>query len=252
MYKRLDLHVHTPASDCYVDNMSPEAKQYTAPQDIVEAALTAGLHGIAIVDHNSAEWIDKVKEASEGTSLVVFPGIEISAKGGHVLAIFDLKKPTSELRQLIHDLGFAPNQYGLGYLEGDKWMDEVFALVAERGGLAISAHVDRRPRGFIAASELSSEVKRRIYSSPHLQALEITIPQNRPLWNNGQMPGYTLGRACIQGSDAHAPVEMGRRPIYMNLPQLDLDGLHLAFQEYQSRIRFPQEIETECMPKAQM
>lgn len=249
MYRKIDLHIHSPSSDCYVDNMSPESQVHTAPQDIVNAALMAGLHAIAITDHNSAEWIDRVRDAAQGTPLVVFPGIEISAKGGHVLAIFPPGKPASELRQLVLDLGFGAHQFGLGYLDTEKWMDEVFALVAEQGGLSISAHVDRRPRGFLAASELSSEVKRRIYSSPHLYALEITIPQNKPLWNDGQMPGYPQGRACIQGSDAHAPAEVGRRPIYMDTSQLDLDSLRLAFQEHRSRIKFPQEMEAESIPK---
>lgn len=250
MFRKIDLHIHSPASDCYSDNMSPESNIHTSPENIVEAAVSAGLDAIAITDHNSAEWIDRVRDAARGAPFVFFPGIEISAKGGHVLAIFPPDKPAAELRQFVLDLGFTPQQFGLGYLEGTRWMDEVFDLVAERGGLAISAHVDRRPRGFIAASEISTEVKRRIYSSPNLQGLEITIPQNKPQWNRGQMPGYPTGRACIQGSDAHAPAEMGRRPFYARVPHLDVDGLRLAFQEYESRIRFPQEIESECATQA--
>ena len=250
MFRKLDFHIHSPASDCYSDNMSPESNLHTSAQEIVEAAIAAGLHGIAVTDHNSAVWIDRMQEAIRGTPVALFPGIEISARGGHVLAIFEPLTPSAELNQVIHDVGFLPNHYGLGYLEGNIWMDEVFDVIAKRGGLSISAHVDRRPRGFIAASEISTEVKKRIFSNPNLQALEITIPQNKPLWNNGQMPGFPQGKACIQGSDAHAPAEMGRRPIYMDIPQLNLDGLRLAFQEYQSRIKFPHEIESELAPKA--
>ncbi|MBI4287212.1 MAG: hypothetical protein HY671_02150 [Chloroflexi bacterium] len=250
MFRKIDLHIHSPASDCYTDNMSPESNLHTSPDDIVGAAVAAGLHAIGIADHNSAEWVDRVRDAASGTSLVVFPGIEISAKGGHVLAFFPPQTQSSELRKLVLDLGFTPQQFGLGYLDGTRWMDEIFDIVAEQGGLAISAHVDRRPRGFIAASEIPTEVKRRIYSSPNLQALEITIPQNKPLWNKGQMPGYPQGRACIQGSDGHAPAEVGRRPFYANLPKLDLDSLRLAFREYETRIRFPQEMESECAPQA--
>ncbi len=250
MFRKLDFHIHSPASDCYADNMSPESNIHTSPQEIVDAAITAGLHGIAIVDHNSAIWIDRMQKAIRGAPVVLFPGIEISSKGGHVLAIFEQETPSAELTKLVQDIGFAPAQFGLGYLEADKWMDEVFNLITERGGLAISAHVDRRPRGFIAASEIATDIKKRIFNNPNLQALEITIPQNKPLWNDGQMPGFPQGKACVQGSDAHAPAEMGRRPIYVDLPELNLDGLRLAFQEYKTRIKFPHEIESEVSPKA--
>ena len=65
-FHKLDLHVHTPASKCYLD------KKQTAAQ-IVQAALDMGLHGIAITDHNNAAWIDEMKKAAADKGLVFFP-----------------------------------------------------------------------------------------------------------------------------------------------------------------------------------
>ena len=56
------------------------------------------------------------------------------------------------------------------------------------------------------------------------------------------MRGYPKKYACIQGSDAHALDEIGRRPTYLKLPSLDLQGLRLAFSDYENRIRFPEEM----------
>ena len=82
-YYKIDLHTHTPASKCY------RHKQHTA-EEIVKTASDKGLHAIAITDHNTAEWIDQMKEAAKGTDLVIFPGVEISMSGGfHIVAIFD-------------------------------------------------------------------------------------------------------------------------------------------------------------------
>lgn len=74
-FYKLDLHTHTPASKCYLD------KTHT-PEQIIQAALDQGLTDIAITDHNTADWIDRVKTTTHETSLVVFPGVEISTNEG--------------------------------------------------------------------------------------------------------------------------------------------------------------------------
>ena len=72
--------------------------------------------------------------------------------------------------------------------------------------------------------------------------MEITDPRNKNRWNQGLMPHYPRKLACIQGSDAHAPAEIGRRPVYLRVPTLDLAGLRLAFRDYDGRIFFPEEL----------
>ena len=89
VYRKIDLHIHTLGSKCFKDKS-------VAPEDIVKKAKREELDAIAITDHNTAEWIDKVKEASKG-KLIVFPGVEISATGGksgtiHVIGIFEQSK----------------------------------------------------------------------------------------------------------------------------------------------------------------
>jgi predicted metal-dependent phosphoesterase TrpH len=221
-----------------------EANLFTSPQDIVEAALAAGLDAIAIVDHNTAEGIDAIREVVKKDGLCVFPGMELTARGGHILAIFEPSTPVQTLRQLLERLGFSEEQWGEGFFQTDYWMDEVFQEIEECGGLAIAAHIDRQPRGFIASSE-SKEDKIRIHSSDYLSALEITVAHDKPRWNQGKVPYFPKKYACIQGSDAHAIDEIGRRFTYISVPSLDLEGLRLAFSEYEARIRFPHELAEE-------
>jgi hypothetical protein len=213
---------------------------------MVEIALALGLNALVITDHNTAEGIEPLREAALRNGLIIFPGIEISARGGHVLALFDPEAEVELLRQFLQELGFSPEEQGRGYCETGWRIDQVFAAIEARGGLAIAAHVDRKPHGFIASEE-SVEEKQRAYLSQHLSALEITIPQDKTLWNRGQMPFYPRGRACIQGSDAHAPREIGRRVVYLDIPELSLSGLRLAFRQYNQCIRFPEEVEREAL-----
>ena len=247
MYKKIDLHVHTPVSSCYVDHMRPEANIKTSLEEIVDAAIAAGLDAMAITDHNSADGIEGIREIGKRNSLCIFPGVEISARGGHVLAIFDWDSPVERLHRLVELLGFDEEQRGHGFHETPMWLDEVFQRIAESGGLTIAAHVDRRPKGFIAC-EMPLKDRQRIHNSDYLSALEITIPSNRTLWKQGLMPNFPKRYACIQGSDAHEPKEIGRRPIYVDTPTLDLDGLRLAFCEYEARIRFPEELALDFSP----
>lgn len=244
MFRKVDLHVHTPASSCYEEHVNPEMGLQTTPEDIVAGALAAGMEAVAITDHNSAEGIDAIRDVVLERSLYVFPGLELSVRGGHILAIFELDTPVEKLRRLLDDLGFSEEHRGNGFLSISLWMDEVVRSIAENGGLAIAAHADRYPRGLLASEEASPD-KKRIYESPYLSALEITNAADRLLWSEGRAPGYPKKYPCIQGSDAHSPGEIGRRWTCLEMPSVTLAGLRLALSEYISSIRLSGEGEIE-------
>jgi predicted metal-dependent phosphoesterase TrpH len=241
-FKRIDLHVHTPFSACYVDYMKPEAQRKTTAAEIVEAALAAGLDGMAVTDHNGVEMVDAIRDAASGSALTILPGTEISTRGGHCLAIFDVDTDLEVIRELLLEIGFARETWGDGFKRTNVWMDKVFDAVARRGGIAIGAHVDREPRGFLASDERPSD-KLRIYTHPQLAALEITDPRKRERWENGADLRYKQPRACIQGSDAHAPEEIGRRPILLKLSQISLHGIASALADYRDSVAFPGEVD---------
>src|SRR5581483_10552648 len=174
-WRRIDLHIHTPLSACYIDSMRPELDRHTQPEQIVDAAIGAGLDAIAITDHNGAEMVDAVRAAAAARGLTIFPGAELSTRGGHLLAIFDTDADAEVIRDLLGAIGFKPEQYGDGFQRTDVWLDQAMDEIAARAGLAIPAHVDREPRGFLASDERPGD-KQRIYQNEHLAALEITDP----------------------------------------------------------------------------
>ncbi|HET6231299.1 MAG TPA: PHP domain-containing protein [Longimicrobiaceae bacterium] len=79
--KRIDLHIHTHASDGHL-----------APGAVVRAADAAGMDLIAITDHDTAAGVPEALEAAGGLNVRVIPGIEISTSHGaaeiHVLGYF--------------------------------------------------------------------------------------------------------------------------------------------------------------------
>lgn len=65
---RLDLHIHTTASDGDLD-----------PPDVVSAAVAGGLDVIAITDHDTAAAVEPARRAARGTGLTVVSGTELSS-----------------------------------------------------------------------------------------------------------------------------------------------------------------------------
>lgn len=233
LYK-IDLHVHTPVSACYGD------KSIT-PEQIVAAALASGLDAIAITDHNTFEGIDIIRKVAEGKKLRVFPGVELSLKSGHFLALFEVNTPVAALQPLLTEIGIKRPDWGDGAILAECETVEVFRKINTLNGIVVAAHIERWPSGFLESNE-PRKVKMAIHSNPYISALEITIAQNKNFWNNGLMRGYPTKRACIQSSDAHSPVDIGRRPVFIKMEEITLSCLKSAFNDYEHKVVFPDEL----------
>jgi PHP family Zn ribbon phosphoesterase len=234
--RKVDFHIHTPQSICY------SAKSVT-PEQIVEAALLSGLDAIAITDHNTFESVDIIRNAAKGKKLVIFPGIEISTKSGHFLALFEVNTPLTKLHETLNNIGIKRDGWGDAVMTAAGEAEEIFRKVSEQGGVVIAAHIERWPSGFLETKE-PKKVKLAIHSNPYISALEITVSKDKALWNNGQMRGFHRKHACIQGSDAHSPIEIGRRPVFIRMNTISLAALRMAFIDYENNILFPEEIGT--------
>ena len=78
--KKIDLHVHSTASDGSF-----------SPQELVKLAKTQGLSAIAITDHDTVSGFAPAAEAGQLMGIEVVPGIEISTKYGgpiHILGYY--------------------------------------------------------------------------------------------------------------------------------------------------------------------
>ena len=96
--KRIDLHVHTTASD-----------STASPAEAVRLAKEAGLSAIAITDHDTVSGYAEAAEAGKKYGVEVVPGIEISTKYGravHILGYYidpDSDKLAPVLVWVVHD-----------------------------------------------------------------------------------------------------------------------------------------------------
>lgn len=167
VYRKLDLHVHTPTSPCFED------KSVTAA-DIVSQALAAGLDGIAVTDHNSGASVDDVKKAARGTGLTVFPGAEIHCAGGeagiHVIALLDPSRGTKDIESLLSKAGLSPGQYGDPEALA-KSAEQVVDIIEGVGGIAVLAHANSS-KGALA--DMKGQQRAKLFGLPSLRAVEVT------------------------------------------------------------------------------
>jgi predicted metal-dependent phosphoesterase TrpH len=84
---KIDLHIHTTAySSC--SRMSPD--------DMMKAAVAAGLDGVCITEHNRVWSADDAEALSRKHGIAVFRGMEVTTTAGDVLT-FGLYEPPSKL-----------------------------------------------------------------------------------------------------------------------------------------------------------
>lgn len=90
--KRVDLHIHTAASD---SDLSPSVT--------VQKAIEAGLSAIAITDHDTVSGYEEAVETAAEQGIEIIPGIEFSTKYGgrvHILGYY-IDPDNAELKQAL-------------------------------------------------------------------------------------------------------------------------------------------------------
>lgn len=231
---RMDLHIHTPASEDYVE-------KEISYLDILKEAERRGLDMIALTDHNTIagyealydelEFLERLEqrnrlqehereELAEYRRLLqkitVLPGFEFTCRfGSHTLGVFPPGGQASipRIKAVLHQLGVPYEKMGLGSpgMPGTQAFLEAYKIINEAGGIAIAAHINA-PTGVLAIANNLPTGALRISATqnPSLHALEFSAfhsPQlqgfSSPHWYDGTNLGYERRMFCVQGSDAH-------------------------------------------------
>ena len=246
-YKKLDLHIHTPASRCF------EGK--CEPKDIITTALENQLDAIAITDHNTAQWIDQVKEVAKKENIVVFPGVEISCTGGksgiHILGIFDPDCNSKHIEALLSNLGIYSDDYGSERTITDLGPIAVIEEITKQGGLAVLAHANSS-HGVL--NDMKGNARTKTIQYPLLLAAEGTDFNNSSKIKkhnrvidllDGTDPTYQRKLAVYQSSDnlnpngtgTHCLNGIGASYSYFKMEDINLESLGQCFVDPDTRIR---------------
>lgn len=228
-WKRMDLHLHTPAS---ADFREPNVTYL----DILKRAEHKGLDIIAITDHNTAAGYRRYMEEIQDLELLerrnrltpeekeqltefrrlrekilVLPGFELTATlGFHVLGVFPPETTVRELEHLLLDLNVPPDKLDVGSGEVGATTDVLTAyrLINEAGGLVIAAHANSSHGVAMPGFDFGGQTRIAYTQDENLHALEVTDLASKSrrrtqLFFSGTKPEYPRKMHAIQGSDAH-------------------------------------------------
>ncbi len=169
MRLKLDLHVHSLHSqDCV-----------TSIEEIFSSCIAQGLDGFALTDHDTMQGLPEAVERRG--ELVVVPGLEVSARGAHILAL-DPSEPVPP---------------GLD-------IQETVELIHEHGATAVLAHPYGLPRSWVNMDE-AKESK--------FDAIEVANSAQFPydyITRKNRELAERLGLPETGGSDSHIPETVGR------------------------------------------
>lgn len=244
---KFDFHTHTPAStEDYGKGPNQADLRAREPREWLLDYMHAGIDCVAVTDHNTGAWIDRLKGALEQLEddkpdgyrpLYLFPGVEISVQGGvHVLAIFDRNTSTSDIDSLLGAVGYNGHKGCSNDVTG-RAFPEVIKRISEAGGLAIPAHVDE-PNGLFGS--FSGTTLEQAIGCKEILAIEVLNPTS-------QKPQLYINKRLrwteVIGSDAHHPSGNhgqrypGSHFTWVKVGTPDLEGLWLALLDGPLSIR---------------
>lgn len=134
---KCDLHLHTPASKCFEDNL-------ITPQQFIDKVIEKDINCIAITDHNTVEWVDKIREVAKEKNIVVFPGVEVTCSDSkvHLLILFETDYPKVKIEDFLVKINIDRELFGTTDAHSNKSISEVAKVANEVGALVIPAHID--------------------------------------------------------------------------------------------------------------
>ncbi len=182
---KCDFHLHTPASKCFEDKT-------VTPEQWVDKAIEKGLNCVAITDHNTGEWIDRIKLAARDKDLVVFPGVEITCDTSkvHLLIIFDIYKTTSDVNDFIIRCGIDRSSLAD---QAASTADNIFHIAQsanEAGAIVIPAHIDE----FNGLSSISFDNLDNFFELPFINTIQLVHKEftsiSLPVNGNNSLKDY--------------------------------------------------------------
>ena len=190
-----DLHAHSFFSG---DGVS-------SPEDLIAAAKTKGLHGIAMTDHNTCDGVtyllDKGLMRLDGQAVdgfLVLPGVEVTTSDGHLLCIGATLPDPPKLK--------------------GRPAREVCEVIHQRGGLAIPPH----PYDLFRAG-----IRFSVLETLPVDAIEVfnaatTLRRyNRYAFKYAQVRGLPM----VAASDAHHAAAVGTAYTILNTDDLSVKGI---------------------------
>lgn len=278
----VDLHVHTPASNCY--KMGESENKEDEYIKLLEKYISKKIKVIAVTDHNSIKGyrylvdlknnaveklkhlekfnhLDEIKneiqrekyKLSLFDNIEILPGIEFEANPGiHILLIFNPNVDINNIEEFLINNGYPKENQGIEKTEiSTKSTIEIINSAKDLGAITIAAHIDSDkgalnslPKGQSRAQFLRSE---------NLMAIQVvslsTIEYLKELYKHTEYKRKELP-AFIRCSDFHNnKSNIEDYVTYMKLSDLTFESIKDALQNSAECLSFTEHPENEVILK---
>ena len=230
---KFDFHNHTPASDDF--GKGDALHMAITPENWLMMYMTAGIDCVAVTDHNSGKWIDRLQAAYAAMTTTqptgfkpihIFPGVEITASNNvHVLAIFDKTADSSKVSALLGAVNFPSDSFGKFDAVSSFTVEEIINEIHKANGIAIPAHVDKASGLF---TQVTGVTLTQTLKTEGLLAIElIDKATDKPeLYKKSK-----LQLTEVVGSDSHIAAQVGTNYTWVKMSEPSLDALKLALHD---------------------
>ncbi len=242
-WRKFDLHLHTPASHDWSGGE-------ITPEEFVQAALDKDLDAIAITDHNTASWINRVKRAAKNKQLKIFPGTEITASGGeggiHIIAIFDPEKNEAAVNDLLAKADITSDMRGKKEAISPKSVADIIELIYKCGALPILPHANSS-KGVL--NDMRGQQRIKVMNDPRIASVEVSDTQRYRSLLDGNDQNYKRALPVHRASDNPASCNNGHsldgiavQYSFFKMDKVNLNGLRQCFYDPEIRIRTDEDI----------
>jgi predicted metal-dependent phosphoesterase TrpH len=186
---KLDLHIHSIHSiDSHntIDTINTRLREQS-------------FNGYALTDHDTIAGHEEAREKAGG--LVFIPGLEVSARGAHIL-VFD------------------PSEV----VESDLGIAETVDLIHDQGATAVLAHPFGLPRSWVSINQVRDA---------GFDAIEVANSAQIPydyICGLNQKLADELGLPVTGGSDSHIPETIGRSYTFVESESASVDDVIKALR----------------------
>lgn len=169
---KCDLHLHTPASDCFEDKT-------ITPEEFINAVIKENIDCIAITDHNTVGWVDQIREVAKEKGIIVFPGVEITCSDSkvHLLILFDTDYKRVKIEDFLLKVGIDRELLGKQNAHSEKNIKEIAEISRSEGAIIIPAHID----DYSGIGLVSNEMRQRFLELDNINVVQMV---NEELINN--------------------------------------------------------------------
>lgn len=244
MWRKWDLHFHTPASGKDYQDQS------VTNEEIIDTLKNSHISAVAVTDHHTID-VDNYLKLRElaGGEITVFPGIELRSELGgrqqiHFIGIFPNDLKEERLRDIWTEIQgklkltstAIEERGGLDVIASD--FEDSCKLIHDLGGLT-TIHAGKKSNTIeeLRNSDLFRQIQKKELTLSHVDIMEIGTPDDQRAYQQVVFPAIAIQRPLILASDNHHIREYPRDRFTWIKADPTFEGLRQIKYEPEGRVK---------------